>query len=76
MNYNNISYTKYRFKAKHSWGWSSAGFEAGQLSFDSIEEAQRIREHSPHMFIVRIGGTSRDHRIALFKCTTMHEIIE
>lgn len=70
------SYTKYRFKAKYSWGWSSAGFEAGALTFDSIEEANRIREHSPLLFIVRIGGTSRDLRIALFKCTTHHDIIE
>lgn len=52
------------------------GFAASQLSFNSIEEAQRIREHSPHMFIVRIGERIRDCRIALFKCTTLHEIIE
>lgn len=72
----NSNYILYRFKAKHSWGWSSAGFAAGQLTFRSIEEAQRIREQSPHMFFVRIGERIRDCRIALFKCTTLHEIIE
>ena len=73
---NDITYIKYRFKAFHLSQWSSIGFAAGNLSFDSIEEASAFRKHSPHMFVVRLGGKVYDCRIALFKCTMMHEIIE